>query len=385
MNRLDLDIQYRQPHRLFSVQGVLEGRNDVLVEAFGAESGGRVIAFVDEGLAVAQPNIVRQVRNRFAGDDRLPGLVDVVTVPAGEQAKNDLSVFDDLIHRIAAAGIDRHSYVLAVGGGAVLDAVGFAASVVHRGVRLVRLPSTTMAQADSAVGVKSGINLDGKKNMLGAFGVPWAVINDGHLLRTLSERDWRAGFSEAVKVALIKDARLFEEIEHVAPLIAERDEQAAWPIIEASARLHIRHIAEGGDPFEQGSARPLDMGHWSAHRLETMTDFRLRHGEAVATGLAIDSIYSGLCSLMSWEAVERVIGTLQGIGFALGDEALADTDGLMRGLDEFQEHLGGPLTLILPAGIGRTVTVNHVDRDRMLKAIRRVGALTSADTSTILR
>ena len=385
MERLDLNIRYDQPHRLLSVHGVLEARSEALAAMFGPASNAKVIAFMDEGLIQARSRLIDQLRDRFVGDDRLPTLVDVATVPAGEQSKNDLGAFAALVRRIADAGIDRHSYVLAVGGGAVLDAVGFAGSVVHRGVRLVRLPSTTMAQADSAVGVKSGINLDGKKNMLGAFGVPWAVINDGHLLRTLSERDWRAGFSEAVKVALIKDARLFDEIELGADAIVARDESIAWPIIDASARLHMRHIAEGGDPFEQGSARPLDMGHWSAHRLETMTDFQIRHGEAVAIGLAIDSIYAGLCSLMSWPAVGRVVGTLQRLGFDLADPILDQTDDLMLGLSEFQEHLGGPLTLILPAGVGRTVTVNHIDRDRMLEAIGRVRNLASADTSQLLR
>src|SRR6202022_3179540 len=108
-----------------------------------------------------------------------------------------------------AAGLDRRSYVVVVGGGAVLDAVGFAASIAHRGIRLVRLPTTTLAQADSGVGVKNGVNLFGKKNWLGAFAVPWAVINDTAMLATLPDRDFVCGFSEAVKVFLLKDPAAF--------------------------------------------------------------------------------------------------------------------------------------------------------------------------------
>jgi len=378
MAKLDLQINFTQPHRLFSATGVFETRNETLADAFSCEANSKAIAFIDEALADAQPRLEQRVRGRFAGDDRLPRLIDVHRVTGGERCKNDLSVFEGVVRQIAAAHVDRHSYVLAIGGGAVLDVVGFGAAVVHRGVRLVRIGTTTMAQADSAVGVKNGINLDGVKNMLGTFAVPWAVINDAKLLQTLGERDWRAGFSEAVKVALIKDARLFEEIEVGADQIAARDMNVSQPIIDASAEWHMRHIATGGDPFELGSARPLDMGHWASHRLETMTDFELRHGEAVAIGLAIDATYAGLCSLMSQTDVRRVIDTLRRLGFALGHAALLRTDELMHGLDDFREHLGGPLTLILPAGVGKTVTVNHIDRPRMLEAVRQVSDMTEA-------
>jgi len=372
MKRLDLRITFDQPHRLLSAAGVFEARHDALADAFACNGAGGAVAMIDQGLIDANPRLRQRVIDRFAGDDRLPTLVAAHAVSGGEACKAGLTAVQRIAGQIIDAKIDRHSYVLAVGGGAVLDAVGFAAAMVHRGVRLVRVATTTMAQADSGVGVKNGVNLAGVKNMLGTFAVPWAVINDAALLATLSDRDFRAGFSEAVKVAMIKDARLFERIEHDAERIAARDMAAVRPIIDASARWHMRHIAEGGDPFELGSARPLDMGHWAAHRLETMTDFQLRHGEAVAIGLTIDAMYAGLCSLMPDEDVRRVIGLLRALGFELTPPALSRVDELLTGLDDFAEHLGGPLTLILPAGVGRTVTVNHVDRQRMVEAIDAV-------------
>ena len=375
MNALDLPIRFTHPHRLFTTEALLAPDNPTLNHAMRREGQARAMAFVDSGLVDAQPGLIDALRERFDRDDTLPGLVDVRTVEGGEAIKNDLTGLEMLARQIASARIDRHSYVLAIGGGAVLDVIGFAAALVHRGVRLVRAPTTTMAQADSGVGVKCGMNLGGVKNLLGAFAVPWAVINDGTLLRSQTQRDWRAGFSEAVKVALVKDAALFDRIEAGAAAIVARDERVAWPVIARSAELHLRHIASGGDPFELGSSRPLDMGHWSAHRLESMTGFATRHGEAVAVGLAIDAIYAGLCSLMPLGDVRRVVATLQALGFTLSHEALADVDGLLQGMDDFREHLGGPLTLILPAGIGRTVTVHHVDRHRMREAVGRTARL----------
>ena len=145
----------------------------------------------------------------------------------------------------------------------MLDAVGFAASIAHRGVKVLRFPTTTLAQDDAGIGVKNGVNHHNEKNWQGVFAVPTAVINDFSLLSSLSDRDWRSGFSEAVKVALLKDAGEFERLEQHAGAIARRAEAESQRAIIRSAELHWRHIVEGGDPFEDEIARPLDYGHWS--------------------------------------------------------------------------------------------------------------------------
>ena len=145
-----------------------------------------------------------------------------------------------------------------IGGGAALDLVGFAASTAHRGVRLVRFPTTTLSQGDGGVGVKNGINYFGKKNWIGTFSVPDAVVNDFSFLRGLPKSQKRAGFVEAVKVALIRDRSFFEQIEERADELSQFDEEAMRHVIRKSAALHLDHIASSGDPFERGSARPLD-------------------------------------------------------------------------------------------------------------------------------
>jgi 3-dehydroquinate synthase len=269
------------------------------------------------------------------------------------------------------ADLDRRSYVVVIGGGAVLDAVGFAAAIAHRGIRLIRLPTTTLAQADSGIGVKNSVNLFQKKNWIGTFCVPWAVVNDSKLLATLSDRDFLCGFSEAVKVSLLKDRALFDLIcDSTQPIRERRDE--CWDIIRQSAWWHLHHITRGGDPFEMLEARPLDYGHWSAHKLETLSEFELRHGEAVAIGVAVDTVYSSLVHGLPEGDAERVLACLERLDLLNAHPALEDTEILFQGLEEFRQHLGGRLTVTMLNGIGRPINVHDVDQPRMREAIGRV-------------
>ena len=361
------DILFNHAHRLISRRGVLRDGDPTLADLLDHENK-RVIVFIDNALCNTHPDIETNLRKKI-DPSRLTG---VHTVLGGERCKNDHDIWRDIARSIAGSRIDRHSYVLTIGGGAVLDAVGFAASTVHRGVRQVRMGTTTLAQADSAVGVKCAVNLDGAKNMLGCFAVPVAVINDYDLLTTLDDTHWRAGFAEAIKVAVIQDASLFESIERNAGRIVARDAEISESVVTRSARLHYDHITLGGDPFEKGSSRPLDMGHWSAHQLESMTGYELPHGEAVAIGLAIDAVYAARLGVLRDTDARRIISALSALGFALSHPAMEDTARLLHGLESFREHLGGALTLILPAGIGQTATVHTVDEQMMIDAIRRV-------------
>src|SRR5207249_4231810 len=145
----------------------------------------------------------------------------------------------------------------------------------------------------------------GKKNFIGTFAPPWAVINDFQLLSSLSERDKRAGYVEAVKVALIRDKDFFEALEQDVDALRNFEPEAMQRLIYRCAELHLEHIATSGDPFEFGSARPLDFGHWAAHKLEQLSDYRIRHGEAVAIGIALDTIYSRQIGLLDAASAER--------------------------------------------------------------------------------
>jgi 3-dehydroquinate synthase len=372
-----IDIPFSVPftHRLRFTQDVLGDDQAALAEVLEPSEGrtAKVQFWVDEVVARSQPNLKQRLA-RFckAHAPRIEKAGNVQLVPGGEAIKNDIHILERMLKVFNHHDLDRRSYVVVIGGGAVLDAVGFAVQIAHRGLRLVRLPTTTLAQADSGIGVKSGVNLFQKKNWLGAFGVPWAVINDASLLATLGDRDFRCGFAEAVKVSLLKDPAMFARLCELAPQIARREMDAALPMTRDSAIWHLKHITQGGDPFEMLEARPLDFGHWSAHKLEPLSDYQLRHGEAVAIGVAVDTVYSSLVHGLPSADAQRVLQCLSDLGFTLDHPLLADVSTLYTGMEEFRQHLGGRLTLTMLAGVGQPLDVHEVSLPHMGQAIEQV-------------
>ena len=308
----------------------------------------------------------RLERHVAAHADRLELAAPPRVVPGGEPLKNSLNGARAIIRDLLARHMDRQSFVFAIGGGAVLDAVGFAASLVHRGLRLVRLPTTVLAQCDSGVGVKTAVNFGPAKNLVGTFAPPFAVLNDFDFLATLPDRDWRGGIAEAFKVALIQDADFFRWLGRQAARLRARNAALMEQMIFRCARLHLRHIRAGGDPFELGRARPLDFGHWSAHRLETLTAYRLGHGQAVAIGLALDACYAARQGWLPRRDFEALLAGLTRAGLPVWCAALNRKDrrgrlDILQGLEEFREHLGGELSLTLPRGVGRRFEIHEVD------------------------
>jgi len=365
-------------HQVYFTEGVFSSSNRLMREVLaGGESERRpkVLLVVDDGVVRGQKGLSGEIEQWFRTNaDAVELVAPPVRVEGGERVKNAYFHVSEIQEKIDRHHIDRHSYVLALGGGALLDMVGLAAATAHRGVRHVRLPTTTLAQADSGVGVKNGINAFGKKNFIGTFSPPFAVINDFEFLRSLPERDRRAGLSEAVKVACIRDRAFFEAIEREAEALAHFEDGPMQRVIRRSAELHIDHIASGGDPFEFGSARPLDFGHWSAHKLEPLSEFRIRHGEAVAMGMALDVLYSRDMGMLDGESTERILSLLERLGFELYANEMHYADSnhrlvVLSGIEEFREHLGGRLTVTLLKTIGRGVEVHTMNPDRISVAL----------------
>ncbi len=325
----------------------------------------KVLVFVETEIARLFPDLREQIAAYLAPLAHV-SLVGVIEMPGGEACKVSRTQVMDGIHMIECHGIDRHSYVFSIGGGAFLDVIGLSAGTAHRGVRLVRFPTTTLSQDDSGVGVKNGINAFGKKNFIGTFAVPHAVVNDFRYLYSQPEAACRNGLVEAVKVAVVKDRGFFEWLEeHVEELCALKP-AVLEEAVERSAVLHATHIVTGGDPFETGSSRPLDFGHWSAHKLEQLTDFVLSHAEAVAVGGALDCLYSARCGWLPREECDRVLALLRGLRLPLWHESLelrnaAGRRRVFRGLEEFREHLGGKLTVLMLNGIGNGFDVHELD------------------------
>jgi 3-dehydroquinate synthase len=374
-------VQVTFDYRVHFTEDVFDLDNPLLAETIGAHEDTptptRFLCVIEDGVTRHRPDLLPAIEAYARRHRAIVELAEPpIVVPGGERVKNDPALVDGVQAAIHRAAIDRHSYIVAVGGGALLDMVGYAAATAHRGVRLVRVPTTVLAQGDSGVGVKNSINAFGKKNFLGTFAPPSAVINDLSFLGTLSDREWRSGIAEAIKVTLLKDRAAFEELEELAPALARRDMAAMRLVVYRSAQLHLQHIATSGDPFEMGSSRPLDMGHWSAHKLESLSGYRLLHGEAVAIGLALDATYArevGYLDDITWRRILRILRVVDLPTYAPElSQHLDDPEhpaSVLRGLAEFREHLGGRLTIMLPLAIGRGTEVHSVDLDVVRRCI----------------
>jgi 3-dehydroquinate synthase len=292
-------------------------------------------------------------------------------IAGGEPVKNDWAAIQALVHEMLQLRLDRHAFVIIAGGGALLDAVGFAASLVHRGLRVIRIPTTALAQCDGAVGVKTAVNFAGGKNAIGTFAPPFGVLNDFQFLPTLADREWRGGVAEAFKVAIIRDRPFFDFLCENAAAFRERSHGPMRHLVKRCAELHLEHIRTGGDPFEMGRARPLDFGHWAAHKLELLSNFRISHGDAVAAGVALDSAYAALQGWISEENFEQIHRVLSQSGFPLWYPEMEDPT-LLDGLREFQEHLGGDLCITFPNGVGHRREESRVEAEGIRASIKRL-------------
>ena len=335
----------------------------------------RVQIFIDSGVARTWPNINSAITKYFNTYSDTLELVDKpVVVPGGEIAKNNRDAAERVMESIADHHLCRQSFVIIIGGGSVLDIVGLAAALVHRGVRQIRIPTTVLAQDDSGVGVKNGIDAYGVKNYAGTFAPPFGVLIDFDFLTTLDDRYWSGGIAEAFKVAIIKDAEFFDYLCKNASALKNRDEQVMEQVVRRSAIIHLDHIKNNGDPFECGTARPLDFGHWSAHKLEVMSGYELGHGHAVAIGIALDSYYAWKTDHISEEEFVKITTAFIETGLPIWSSLLErqTSNGkseILCGLDDFQEHLGGELHITMPSPIGSKIEITKMDKNIITDAI----------------
>lgn len=375
---LEKKIRLEYAHRILFTRDVFAPANTTVRDLLLLDHPNKVpkvLVFVDDHVATANPELIEGILAYARAHAEVLDLAGApVLLPGGEPCKNDFSLVQQCWQAINDAGLDRHSYVFVIGGGATLDLVCFAAATAHRGIRHVRFPTTTLSQGDGGVGVKNGVNYFEKKNWVGSFSVPFAVVNDFAFLESLPERERRNGIIEAIKVSLIRDRAFFEEMERMAPALARLEQPALERVVQRSAELHVEHIATGGDPFELGSARPLDFGHWAAHKLEQITHFAVSHGEAVAIGMAVDLVYSVKKGILDVPTAKRVISLVKQIGFEtfhpdLLAQGRTGEPAILEGLEEFREHLGGELTVTLVPKIGQKFEVHEMDRDLILEAV----------------
>ena len=377
LSKISRSFSVQYDYTLYFTENLFSLKNSLLFDvlnSFDKKNIIKTLFIIDDGVYNSHPNIKKKIADYCLKFSTKIELKKILIFKGGEIEKNNKESFQKILKSINDYNICRHSFIIVIGGGAIIDMAGYASTIAHRGVKLIRIPTTVLAQNDAAVGVKNSINEFGKKNFLGTFSPPYAIINDLNFLKTLDQRDWISGIAEAIKVALIKDSTFFEYIEKNSKILSERNYEKISFLIYKCAEIHMDHITNGGDPFENGSSRPLDFGHWAAHKLEFLTNYNLRHGEAVAMGMALDVTYSNMIGLLSDKNLFRILNVLEEIGFdiKIPIQTNNETEKLLSGIQEFREHLGGKLTITLIKNIGSKIDVNNIDLKIMRNAINKL-------------
>ncbi len=298
---------------------------------------------------------------------------DALILPAGESTKS-WGPFTQTVEWLLAQKIERRDIVIALGGGVIGDLVGFAASVLRRGVRFVQMPTSLLAQVDSSVGGKTGINAPQGKNLIGAFHQPSLVLADIDVLGTLTPRDFLAGYGEVVKYGLLGNAPFFDWLEQNGPALARGDIDARVEAVRMSCQMKADIVER--DETEQGDRALLNLGHTFCHALESATGYsdRLLHGEGVAIGCALAFELSARLGLCSQEDPSRVRAHLRDMGMKTDitdiDGPVADADTLVDLMAQDKKVIDGQLRFILARGIGDAFVTADVPREHVLRVIR---------------
>lgn len=294
----------------------------------------------------------------------------VLVVDAGELSKST-DVASGLWQTMLDEGCDRQSVVMAVGGGVVGDLAGFVAASFARGLTFFQAPTTLLAQVDSSVGGKVGINLEGAKNMVGAFWQPHGVLIDTDVLTTLPDREYRAGMAEVIKYGVILDADFFAFLEDNVAAINARDAAVLRRIIERSCQLKAQ-VVEEDERETSGRRAILNYGHTFAHAIEAATGYsQLLHGEAVAMGMACASRLAESLGRVPAQATERQVQLMEGVGLPIDVPADLDADDLVQLMYRDKKVADGELRFVLPTRIGEVELVSGPeDESRITAAIR---------------
>ena len=313
---------------------------------------------------VSSPKVWRAMGKMVQRGLRLSKRNSIHLFDDAESAKNLRSV-EHLTRSLCRAGADRKSLIVAVGGGVVGDVAGFAAAAYLRGVKLVHIPTTVVAQVDSSIGGKTGVNLPEGKNLVGAFYPPQLVLTDPELLRTLSDREFRGGLAEVIKHAIIADAEMFAMLEKDMEKILRRDRQALGLLIPRNVQIKARVVSR--DERESGLREILNYGHTFAHALESVTNYRrYQHGEAVAWGMIAAAFLGHELGLTRADDVSRIVALIRRLG-PLPPWPRVPSAVLLNAMRSDKKSRAGILRFVLSQRIGEarsydTVPLHVVER-----------------------
>ena len=279
---------------------------------------------------------------------------------AVNEKNKDIGMSLEVCRLAKAMNLPRNGQIIAVGGGVCLDVVGFAASIYRRGVKCIKVPTTFIGMIDAAIGIKSGINYEGEKSILGSFyPAEYTVVYPG-FLKTLVAEHLKSGFAEAIKIAIIKDPALFERLVSVSTcMYAEKFQSATgWEVIDRCVEGMLTELSD--NLYELDSyQRHVDFGHTFSPHIESATGYKVSHGEAVAIDIALSAVISAQRNLLAWDTCDLIIGTLKQAGLRVSVPVEVETISLYESLAGISAHRAGALNLVIPMAIGSVTYIEH--------------------------
>lgn len=355
-----------QSYEVLIQRGLLRSAATTL-SALTPESG-RVFALTAPPV---QKHWAGALRKSFAKTDRK---LEVIVMPDGERSKT-LAELEKLAEKLIKLGADRHSILLALGGGVVGDVAGFLASIFMRGIPVLQIPTTLLAQVDSAIGGKTGVNLKAGKNLLGTFHQPLAVLVDPDVLSTLPEREYRSGLFEAMKYGVIRNPAIFELMESQRDALLRRDGRVLEALIADCIRVKAEVV--GRDEREGGERRILNFGHTIGHALEAETNYRrLLHGEAVGWGMIAACRIGAEMGVTDDETAWRIIRLVESYGPL--PKVSVEGKRILKRLASDKKAVGGVPHFVLATAVGKVEIVNTVSARSVIRAVNGIRAASGA-------
>lgn len=350
-------------YKVSIVPGLFETGNPCLADLVG---NGKNLYVIDRGIGTSRINQIK----RYVTANRKEAFFSIMD--GGEKVKDGLATVMKLLEEAEGCGLDRKGMMVLIGGGALLDMAGFAASIFRHGVRHIRIPTTLLAQVEAGIGTKNGVNMQKQKNFIGTCQVPQEVLLDPGFLPTLDSRHLAAGIADIIKVALMRNRALFDLVgEHYRQILERKfmENPAVLSILWQTVLEHVDEINR--DPYEREAGKPLDFGQEWGHQLEVLSRHYLNHGEAVSIGMAIDSVISFTRGQLAQEDLESILSLLRNAGLPI-HHPLATANALWPGLENFRRHHGGRLTVTLLNGIGATSQTGEIGYHELEEAVRCV-------------
>lgn len=351
-NRYAISTALLREYKIFLSDNVFSESSDLLESIVDTSS---LIVIYTPTVNALYGEVIRRKFSQLKGGERVNFFELAVT-----EENKEIEMSLEVCRLAKEVNLPRNGQIIAVGGGVCLDIVGFAASIYRRGVKCIKVPTTFIGMIDAAVGIKNGINYEGQKSVLGSFYPAAYTFVCPCFLKSLAVEHLRAGFAEAIKIAIIKDATLFRQLVNVSAHMNDDKLQSeiGWEVIDRSVAGMLTELSE--NLYELDSyQRYVDFGHTFSPHIESSTNYEVSHGEAVAIDIALSAVISAQRNLLAWDICHVIVNTLKNAGLRVTVPTGVETLALYESLAAIVAHRDGALNLVIPVTIGTVAFIEH--------------------------